>query len=185
MDPNSNKTALAQKYEKLFSIYFSVVRSYAWLLLKSEEDAEDIAQDIFTKLWLQPSLWEQLDDEALHKRLYVITKNTTLNFIRHRKLESDYQEEVFQESLLKDMFNSEDPMDAIYIREIRLIVKLTLDRLPPKRRRIFIMSRLEGKSNQDIADRLGISVRTVEHQIYRTLAELKKTIFFAFFLLFV
>lgn len=185
MNPNQNEISLAQKYEKFFTVYFSVVKNYAWLLLKSEEDAEDITQDVFAKLWLQPELWLELDSIALDKRLFVITKNTTLNFIKRRKLEHDYQERVFQKSSLEEMFGLSDPLEDIYFREIELIIKLVLDNSPPKRREIFMMSRFEGKSNNEIAQICNISVRTVEHQIYRTLLDLKKTIFLAFFLYFV
>ena len=54
-------------------------------------------------------------------------------------------------------------------------MRLTLDRMPERRRQIFEMSRMHGLSNAEIAEHLQLSVRTVEHQIYLALKELKKT----------
>lgn len=65
--------------------------------------------------------------------------------------------------------------DPLYYEEALLLMRLTLDRMPERRRQIFEMSRMQGLSNADIAEQLQLSVRTVEHQIYLALKELKKT----------
>lgn len=65
--------------------------------------------------------------------------------------------------------------DPLYYEEALLLMRLTLDRMPERRRQIFEMSRMHGLSNAEIAEQLQLSVRTVEHQIYLALKELKKT----------
>ncbi|MCB5392354.1 hypothetical protein LIP47_16560, partial [Eggerthella lenta] len=65
-------------------------------------------------------------------------------------------------------------LDPIYYKEALLIIRLILDRLPERRRKVFEMSRINNMSNMEIAQALNISVRTVEHQIYLTLLEIKK-----------
>lgn len=65
--------------------------------------------------------------------------------------------------------------DPLYYEEALLLMRLTLDRMPERRRLIFEMSRMEGLSNAVIAEQLQLSVRTVEHQIYLALKELKST----------
>lgn len=180
MYQNQETGCLAEEFETIFTAHFPIAKHFALMLLKSEEDAEDIAQDVFTKLWTQPQVWSGNKDIATY--IYVMTKHATFNFIKHKKIVQEYQEGVIQESLMNELFNSEDPFDPIYYREALLIIKLVIERQPERRRIIFEMSRLKQMSNLEIAEALNLSVRTVEQQIYRTLLELKKTIFIAFFL---
>lgn len=180
MTVNQEEILLAQQFETIFNKYFPAVTSFVFMLLKSEEDAKDIAQDVFAKLWTQPEVW--VGNTAIDNYIFAITKNSTFNFIKHKRIVQEYEEGVVKKSLIDELFNSEDPFDPIYYREALLLIKLVLERQPERRRAIFEMSRFEHMSNNEIAETLNISVRTVEHQIYRTLVELKKTIFIAFFL---
>ena len=85
-----------------------------------------------------------------------------------------------RKGLIEELSQTEDPLNAIYYKEVKLIIQLTLDRLPEQRRKIFEMSRFENMSNNEIAEKLNISVRTVEHHIYLTLLEMKKYLFVFF-----
>ena len=167
MTPDQDERLLAQQFETIFTKYYSVVKYFALMLLKSEEDAKDITQDVFTKLWTKPELWAEVPNPTPY--IYTLTKSTTLNFIKHKKVELAYQEKI--------------TLNPIYYKEAQLIIKLVLERLPEQRRMIFEMSRFKHMSNLEIAEKLNISRRTVEHHIYLTLLEMKKIIFFAFFLL--
>lgn len=182
MTGNREEILLAQQFETIFNKYFSAVRSFVFMLLKSEEDAEDIAQDVFAKLWVQTEIW--IENTEIDNYIYAMAKNDTFNFIKHKKIVHQYEEGVVQKSLIDELFNSEDPFDPIYYREALLLIKLVLERQPERRRVIFEMSRFKHMSNTEIAETLNISLRTVENQIYRTLLELKKVIFIAFFLYF-
>ena len=152
------------------------------MLVLQDETTEDIIQDVFAKLWTQPEVW--LENKDIGQYIYAMTKNTTFNFIKRKRLEQSYQEQLSQKYLIEDLLKSEDTLDPIYYKEALLIIRLILDRLPERRRKVFEMSRINNMSNMEIAQALNISVRTVEHQIYLTLLEIKKTIFIAFFLCF-
>ena len=182
MPTKQDNTLLAKQFGIIFSEYYSTVKYFAFMLLKSEEDAEDIAQDIFTKLWTQPEIWTKVPN--LKPYVYTLTKSTTLNYIKHKKIELAYQEKVIEKSLAEELIQTEDPLNDIYYKEIQLIIKLTLSRLPEQRRKVFEMSRFEHMSNNEIAEKLNISVRTVEHHIYLTLLEMKKISFLLFFAFF-
>lgn len=126
-----------------------------------------------------------LAEKQRHRPVYLRhDKNTTFNFIKRKRVEQSYQEQLSQKYLIEDLLKSEDTLDPIYYKEALLIIRLILDRLPERRRKVFEMSRINNMSNMEIAQALNISVRTVEHQIYLTLLEIKKTIFIAFFLCF-
>lgn len=173
---------LVQEFEKIFLIHFSGVKFFIFKLIKSEADAEDLAQDVFIKLWTNFETWK--DNDGKDGYIYTIAKNVTLDFIRHKRLEDDYQDEVIQKNTIKELFGTSDPLDSIYYDEMQLILKLALERFPERRRKIFEMSRFENMSNQEIAVALNLSIRTVEHQIYLSLQDLKKIILLLFFLYF-
>lgn len=173
-NPNS-----AHCFEKMFKTHFPKVKFFIFSLLKSEADAEDLAQDVFVKFLTNYQTWHNNGENEGY--LYTLAKNITFDFIKHKKLENDYRDNQIQESLTKELF-IEDTLQSIYYDEVRLILELALERFPQRRRMIFQMSRFENMSNQEIAATLNISVRTVEHLIYLAIQELKKNIFILFFL---
>lgn len=165
-----------RKFEQFFIITFPKVKAFAWKILKSEEDAEDVAQDIFVKLWDNPEIWES--KETWDSYIYTMARNQIYNFLKHKSVELSYQEKLVQEDSPSFEF---DIYDKLYAKELQLLIKLTLDTMPEQRKKIFVMSRQKGMSHQEIADNLHISIRTVERHVYLALQDLKKIILIAFF----
>lgn len=159
-----------RKFEQFFILTFPKVKAFACKILQSEEDAEDIAQDIFVKLWDNPEIWENKD--TWDSYIYAMTRNQIYNFLKHQSVELNYQEKFVQENASSYDF---DIYDNLYAKELQLLIKLTLDSMPEQRRKVFSMSRQKGMSNQEIAEKLNLSVRTVERHIYLALQELKKS----------
>lgn len=176
----TQESYLVQDFEKIFRTQFSAVKHFIFTLLKSEEDAEDIAQDVFVKLWTNYETWK--DNDGKDGYIYAVARNLTLDFIRHKRLEDNYRDEQIQENSIKELLGSMDILNPIYYNEIQLILKMALERFPERRRKIFEMSRFKKMSNLEIAETLHISVRTVEHHIYLSLQNLRKIIFILFFL---
>lgn len=158
-----------RKFEQFFILTFPKVKAFACKILQSEEDAEDIAQDIFVKLWDNPEIWENKD--TWDSYIYAMTRNQIYNFLKHQSVELNYQEKFVQENASSYDF---DIYDNLYAKELQLLIKLTLDNMPEQRRKVFSMSRQKGMSNQEIAEKLNLSVRTVERHIYLALQEFKK-----------
>lgn len=173
---------LEQEFDLVFKAYYSMVKHFALMLLKSEDDAGDIAQDVFTRLWSKPQIWE--GNVGIDKYIYAMTKHAIYDFLKHKRIERSYRDEQMGESLLEELSPAEATLDNIYYKEMQLALQLAVEQFPERRRLIFEMSRLRGMSNQEIAERLGISVRTVERQIYLSLLDLKKIVFILFFLYF-
>ena len=102
--------------------------------------------------------------------------------IKHQQIEQDYQEGYLEKAVLHELMESEDTLKNIYYEEMLLVIRLTLEKMPERRRLIFELSRFKELSYKEIAERLNISIRTVEHQVYLVLIELKKVLLFLFFL---
>lgn len=101
MSQNQDPIHLARQFEIIFTTHYSAVKYFAINLLKSEEDAEDIIQDVFAKLWTQPEVW--LENKDIGQYIYAMTKNTTFNFIKRKRLEQSYQEQLSQKYLIEDL----------------------------------------------------------------------------------
>lgn len=170
-----NEQEKRRKFEQFFVLTYPKVKAFAQKLVQSEEDAEDIAQDVFVKLWDNPELWE--NEESWNAYIYTMVRNYIYNFLKHKSVEQSYQEQFVQ---LNDVPLQPDACDDLYVKEIELLVEMALERMPEQRRKVFVLSRKQGMSNQEIADRLQLSVRTVERHIYLALQELKKIILVIF-----
>lgn len=170
-----NEQEKRRQFEQFFIIAFPKVKAFAWKILKSENDAEDIAQDVFVKFWDTPDIWEH--QETWNSYVYLMSRNHIYNFLKHKSVESSYQEQLAEEGAFS--FEA-DIYDQLYAKEIELLMMLALDNMPERRKKVFLISRQGGMSNQEIADKLQLSVRTVERHIYLVLQELKKIILIAF-----
>ncbi len=164
---------LREEFGRFFMANYPKVKLFAQQILKSEEDAEDIAQDIFLKLIDIPEVWR--NKEMGNYYLFKVAKNHIFNFIKHQKIERKYQEALFEKNQIADEF---DVDDKLHVREIELLLHCTVEGMPDRRKEVFKKSRFEGKSNLEIAAELDMSVRTVERHIYLALCDLKKKLCF-------
>ncbi|MDR3132517.1 MAG: RNA polymerase sigma-70 factor [Prevotellaceae bacterium] len=159
---------LSKEFESFFIKNYPRVKNFARRLLMSEQDAEDIAQDIFLKIVNKPAIWQ--DPEQSGKYLFTMTKNYIFNLIKHRKIEQNYEKLVIAEKSVAEEFGV---TDKLYAKETALLVQYAVEQMPPQRRDIFKMSRIEGMSNALIAEKTSLSIRTVERHLYLALKDLK------------
>ena len=174
---NGKRDDMDARFEQFYAANFRGVKNFARLLTKSEEDAEDIGQNIFLKLWTRPELWE--GQETMTSYLYTVTRNEIFNLFKHQKVEQEYEDKVLKAQLLGELCDEDSSLlENLYYKEVLLLIKMTLSQLPDRRRQVFEMSRFEGLSHKEIADKLQIPLRTVEDHIYKTLTELRKMLMF-------
>ena len=105
-----------------------------------------------------------------------MARNAAIDHIRKKSRAVAVPSEIPLERLEGLPFE-DNLLDPLYIEEMQLLLELAVERLPKKRQEIFRMSRYDSLSNSQIAEKLGLSVRTVEHQIHLALKELRKIIF--------
>ena len=164
-----------RNFEQLFTVMFPKVKSFAFKILKSEEDAEDIAQDVFVKLWNNEEAWS--NRETLNSYLYTMVRNQIFNFLKHKTVESKYQDFIIN----KNDCSTNNIYDEIYTKELKLLYQLILSQMGEQRRKVYLMSREEDMSNKEIAEKLDLSVRTVERHLYLATKDLKKMMIFLLF----
>lgn len=161
-----------EKFEALFRTMYPKVKAFAAKILQSEDDAEDIAEDIFVKLLNDFQAWE--NPETRNSFIYTLTRNHIFNFLKHKAIEQKFQAE--KEINLSDYYEESEIHNSLYAKELKLLVELTIKNMPKQRRKIFVMSRFQKKTHAEIAEELDLSVRTVERHVYLALKELKKVI---------
>jgi len=172
-----------QAFQIIFDAYSAGIFNLAFRILKNREQAEEIVQETFLKLWINR---QQVDDaKELWSYIYVIAKRLCFNQLRVMKYDM-----MAQQELIKNMtILSEDSSNSL--AEIHKILKESVELLPERQRQVWIMSREEGKSYNEIADELGISPNTVKNTIVQTLKKLRHTfkmadyLYFFIYLLFI
>lgn len=170
-----------EAYSYLYEMYWSKVYNFARLYISSIEDAKEIVQIVFVKLWETRTFLKE--NESLKGYLFIITRNIIFNQKRRSFNEDFYKTSIldaYTEDNINDSCEAEEKMYAMELS--RFIDSLVLS-LPERQRECFLLSRVEKMTYREIGERLGISERTVEVHIIRALKYLKKNVIL--FLLFV
>ncbi|WP_343306741.1 RNA polymerase sigma-70 factor [Chitinophaga niabensis] len=158
------RTGSEKAFREIFMAYDTRLTAYASKICITRQDAEEVVQDVFTSLWEHRAGMEGND---LSGWLITVCRNKALKSLRRQILHTDIS------SLPKVPADLSDPLQQLYFQEIEQYIHTIIQSLPPMRKKIFLMSRDEDKSYQQIADELGISVLTVKKQISLALAHLR------------
>ena len=148
-----------ESFDQLFKKYSKRLYGFAIGYLKSREDAEELVQDIFIKVWENRA---DLDEnQSFNSYLFTIAKNTILNHFRKKANQQSYINYIKHHTKL---MHSKTEEDIIY-SDLYDHTRIVIDQLPSRRREIFLLNREHGYTNEEIAKRLNISKKTVENQI--------------------
>ena len=159
-------------FEVLFMRYFPRVKRFISGLLQDDITAEDFAQDILLKLWQKRE--EMAKIENLNAYLYRTSRNAVYQHLRHILLVNEYGEKQ-QENLSRQQNEGAGNIEEnMFAEELLLLIQHTVEQMPAQRKRIYEMSRKEGKNNDEIAQLLVINKRTVENHLTQALADIRK-----------
>jgi RNA polymerase sigma-70 factor (ECF subfamily) len=154
-------------FEKLYYKYCKKLYNFVFSIIKNKEDAEGTVQLVFMKVWEKRT---EIDPEkSFSGYVFRIAKNNLLN-----RIKKQINERVYLDYLLsrpEDLSNSVEK--NINFLELNLEIERLIKNIPEKRRKIFLLSRMEGLTYREIAEKLNISVNTVNTQISKTLEELR------------
>ena len=156
-------------FREIYELYKLKVTRLAYRYCLDKADAEEVLQDVFMKLW---SNKEKINaSQNFDNYLFTIAKNTVLDKIKSYKLEKENLSKYFAHH--KTVATDQTEQHILH-HELQQLLAEVLVELPPKRRRIFEMNRLEGYTYQQITEALQISSGTVEKQMSKALKVVKK-----------
>jgi RNA polymerase sigma-70 factor (ECF subfamily) len=156
------------EFEVLFKAHFRELHAYAYSLVSDWDNAEELVQGLFLKLW-ERNDWGGIHG-SVRSYLYKSVYHESLNLLRRQKVHLRYQELT-----VPTMENqTSDAAENLKLREVEIRLAKALNKLPEKCRAIFHLSRFEELKYQQIADRLNISIKTVETHMVKALKILRK-----------
>ena len=175
---NTNETDIARKiqkgdfkaFEMLFREYYPVLKCFALKYVTNEEVSEELVQEIFYNIWAKHSSFNVTT--SVKGYLFKTTHNSCLQYFKRKKLESKYQEHVLSQP--PGFYN--DPSEELKVKELNTIIDNTLQSLPERCRKIFRLSKFDGLKYHEIAEKLSISIKTVEANMGKALKQLRFTL---------
>ncbi|HAM97809.1 MAG TPA: RNA polymerase sigma-70 factor [Marinilabiliales bacterium] len=155
------------QFENLFKTYFPTLINVANSVVKDPDDARDVVQQVFIKLW---NLKEEVSvDQNIKSYLHRSVINTSLNFIE--KKQRTVSENLLSESTLHSQ--QTQPTSDYLKDEVETAIKKAIEALPEKCQLVFSLSRYSDMSNKEIAEHLDISIKAVEKHISKALRDLR------------
>ena len=159
-----------EAFNALFNKYNSKLYRFAFSLLKNSEDAKEIVQEVFFRIWKKRN---EIDSTKSFKSfLFSFSYNLIVDQLRLRLKDQEYRK------FLKTHFESKkiEISDNLDYDKIVEQIRHAVDQLPVRRKQVYILSREVGLSHNEIAERMGITVKTVENQITLALKHLKNSL---------
>ncbi|MBN2275055.1 MAG: RNA polymerase sigma-70 factor [Bacteroidales bacterium] len=166
VDLDDLKSGDIYPYEMLFREYYRPLVVFALKYVKDQDTAKEIVQEFFVKLY--EKRFSFVIDTSLKSYLYRSIYNSCINYISHIEMRNRHFKKI---ALLTENDFSENQISTI---ELQNRIYTSIDSLPLQCKRIFKMNRLEGLKNEEIAEKLKISKRTVETQISKALKIMRK-----------
>jgi len=156
-------------FSALYMFYYPKMKFYLTRFLKDENEASDMAQDIFCKIWENREYCSNINN--FNAYIYSMARNAVYNYFEHNLIKENYASKFQAGALYNDIIEGE-----LYAMELGLLIDITIEKMPEQRRRIFKMSRKDGLTNEEISNQLCINKRTVENHVTLALTDLRKVI---------
>ena len=156
----------------VFRAYYGQLVNYASRLLRDGEEANDVTQETFCRLFERRG--ELHDGIDLRPYLYKSVYNGCMNVLKHREVEREYADKELEDFYFSRVVETPEAELALRDEELRGALDAAIGALPERCREVFVLSKVEGLSNKEIAERLDISPKTVENQMTTALARLRK-----------
>ncbi len=161
----SNTENEQQAFQKLFDAYYDAIKNYLYYKSGNIELAEDLSQEVFLIIWDKR---HSLKPEKAKSFLYTIATNLFFNHIKHQKVVLKFTQQPFSSTSI------ETPQFLMEESEFKKQLEMAISRLPEKIRIVFLMNRIDKLTYREIAERLGLSEKTIEKRMTKALKEVRK-----------
>jgi len=159
-----------EAFDILFTEYHPRVIYFLYGFIKDEEQARDMAQEVFFKVWTNREYISKVD--SFKGYLFRMARNMIYDYYDHNLIKEKYYHQQKEEKYVY----SDVVEEEFYAKELSLLIDLVVELMPKQRKLVFQLSRNAGLSNDEIAERLSINKRTVENHITNALHELRKVV---------
>ncbi len=154
----------------VFRKFYPKVHRFVSMLLKNTDDADDVCQIIFEKVWRKREKFADIKD--FDSYLFILAKYTVINYISTKRIIP-----IDIDSLPDQYVGGGSPHDDVVAKDTQLMIDMVVENMPQQRQMIYRMSREQHLKNEEIAQCLGIQKKTVENHLNLALKEIKKALY--------
>ena len=154
----------AKAFEYAFRKFSPRLEAFAQKYTNDTNEAEDIVQDVFLKLWERREL---LDNISLTSFLFMMVRNSCLNYLKHRQIADTVQQRIPDTETAERLYAADfvpDPSSLLIQKELSDSIDQIMEELPPKCKEAFVLSRLNGLKNREIAEHMAITEKVMENK---------------------
>lgn len=159
-------------FDMLYRKYSKRIFNFAFSILKTVEESENIVQDVFLNLWENRHRVEK--GSTVKYYIFTIAHNTSISIIRKKASETHYIDYLKSLRLNQEPVNQESEDSEQKYNELTIKLNEIINQLPPRQKEVYILHKVEGLKYQEVADRLHISINTIETHMSRALKTIQK-----------
>lgn len=158
-------------FKLLYNRYSRKIYFFSLKYLGSDDEAEELVQSVFINVWENRRFLDP--GNSVKSYIYKSAVNYIYNFLKKKTIHARFIESQMRE---KENQSDDSSYEEVIFHDLEKSINAAVGTLPSQQQRIFLLSRYDGLSYKEIAERLDISVRTVENQMYRALKAVKTTL---------
>jgi RNA polymerase sigma-70 factor, ECF subfamily len=156
-------------FERLFSIYFPRLNDFANKVVRDDGISQDIVQEVFLKIWEKRAQIQSINIEAF---LFRLVRNGCIDYIKYLKVINNRMDKIRISSKIEELYRIDFIGDEPYLlieKELNAKIEKAIQGLPDRCREVFLLSRMDGLKNREIAEKLNISIKNVERHLTRAI----------------
>ncbi len=162
-----------QAYKELYTSLYAYLFGFARTIVPCRETAEEIVSDVFIRLWERRKELEKIENLKVY--LYVATRNVAFNYLDKQKRTPTHSIDDVKAEFISIDF---DPEQLLITADMLALIQKAIDQLPPKCKIIFKLVKDDGLKYREVAEVLGLSIKTVENQLAIALGKIGHTVRF-------